>query len=252
MGKVKVAGLIPARYGSTRLPGKALEAILGKPMIQRVYERCLEAAVLDMLCVATDDQRIVQAVEGFGGRAVMTRVDHASGTDRLAEAAETVDAEIIVNIQGDQPFIDPLMIEEAVQPLLDDDTLEMATLMHAIDKPEDLEDTGVVKTVADLDGNALYFSRSLIPYPQKGLPRCVFEHVGLYVYRRDFLMTLSRLEPTPLEEIESLEQVRDYVHGDRLLVIETKCADNAFAGFSVDTREDIERAEAMLHERGLD
>lgn len=252
MTNTQVAGIIPARYASTRLPGKALKPILGKPMIQRVYERCLQARVLDLVCVATDDERIVRAVEAFGGRAVMTSPDHPSGTDRLAEAVQSLDAGIVVNIQGDQPFIDPRMIEEGVQPLLDDPSLEMATLMHAIHKPEDLADTGVVKTVVDLAGNALYFSRSLIPYPQKGAPRNVFEHVGLYVYRRDFLLKLAQLEPTPLEEIESLEQLRVLEHGYRLRVVETACGDNEFSGFSIDTQQDLDRAEAMLRERGLD
>ncbi|NIA16157.1 MAG: 3-deoxy-manno-octulosonate cytidylyltransferase [Nitrospiraceae bacterium] len=248
----RVVGIIPARYGSTRLPGKALATILGRPMIQRVFERSAQSVVLDSVCVATDDRRIVDVVEAFGGHAVMTSPDHPSGTDRLAEAAQTIEADIIVNIQGDQPFIDPIMIDEGVQPLLDDGSLKMATLMHAIHTPEDLADTGVVKTAVNLAGDALYFSRSLIPYPQKGEPRNVFEHVGLYVYRREFLLKLAQLPPTPLEEIESLEQLRVLEHGYRIRVVETQCADNAFSGFSVDTQEDVERAEAMLRERGLD
>lgn len=252
MAKPIVAGMIPARYGSTRLPGKALEPILGKPMVQRVYERCLEASVLDLVCVATDDTRIVDAVEAFGGRAVMTSVDHVSGTDRLAEAVQSIEADVVVNIQGDQPFIDPRMIEEAVRPLLDDAGLPMATLMHPIADPADLQDPGVVKTVVDRHGNALYFSRSLIPYPRNDAPHAVYEHVGLYVYRRDFLVTLSELPPTLLEQVESLEQLRVLEHGYRIRVVESTCPDHAFAGFSIDTPEDLERAEAMLRERGLE
>lgn len=251
MKDVKVAGIIPARWGSTRLPGKPLCAILGKPMIQRVYERCLEARALDVLCVATDDARILEAVEGFGGRAVMTSVDHPSGTDRLAEAVQLLDADIVVNIQGDQPFMDSVMIDEAVQPLLDDDDVQVCTLIHPIEKPEDLADPAVVKTVVDRAGYALYFSRSLIPYPQKDVAHKVYEHVGLYVYRREFLLAVSKLEPTPLEQVESLEQLRWLENGHRIRVIETQCADNAFGGFSVDTPEDVGRAEAMLRERGL-
>ena len=204
--KGKVAGIIPARYASTRLPGKPLCSILGKPMIQRVYERCLAARALDVLIVATDDTRILRAVEGFGGRAVMTSEKHPSGTDRLAEAVQSldggrnpaVDADIVVNIQGDQPFMDPIMIDEAVQPLLDDASVQVCTLIHPISKPEDLADTAVVKTVVDRAGYALYFSRSLIPYPQKNVPHKVYEHVGLYVYRRDFLLAVAKLEPTPV------------------------------------------------------
>ncbi len=251
MDTTTVAGMIPARYGSTRLPGKALAPILGKSMIQRVYERCAQTEVLDRVYVATDDERIVRAVEGFGGKAIMTSTDHASGTDRLAEAVQSVDADVVVNIQGDQPFIDPVMIEEATRPLLDDPSLEMATLMHPISKPEDLADPGVVKVVVDRAGLALYFSRSLIPYPHKDVPHSVYEHVGLYVYRRGFLLEVAGLAPTLLEQVESLEQLRWMEHGHRIRVVETRCADNAFSGFSVDTPEDLARAEAMLRERGL-
>jgi len=246
-----VAGIIPARYGSTRLPGKALKTILGKPMIQRVYERALLARGLNSVSVATDDERIARLVASFGGWAVMTSPGHPSGTDRLAEAARAMDAEIVVNIQGDQPFLDPGMIDEALQPLLDDPALPMATLMHPVHRPEDLQDPAVVKVVVDFAGNALYFSRSLIPFPRQAVPHTVYEHVGLYVYRRDFLLKLAQLPPTPLEKIESLEQLRVLEHGFRLRVIQTKCHDHAFSGFSVDTQEDLVRAEAMLREREL-
>lgn len=248
----KVIGLIPARYASTRLPGKPLCNILGKSMVQRVYERCLEARVLDALYVATDDARIAQAVEACGGLALLTSPDHPSGTDRIAEAVRQIDGDIIVNIQGDQPFIDPVMIEEAVQPLIDDPQTHMSTLMHPVAKPEELQDPGVVKVVVDRAGYALYFSRSLIPYPHKAIPHTVYEHVGLYVYRRDLLLELTQLPPTLLEEVESLEQLRVLEHGYRIKVIETHCADHAFSGFSVDTEEDLRRAENMIRERGLE
>lgn len=247
--KPKVVGIIPARYASTRLPGKALKLILGKPMVQRVYERASLARGLSAVCVATDDERIARVVESFGGKAVMTSPDHPSGTDRLAEATRALEADIVVNIQGDQPFLDPVMIDEAVQPLLDDPALPMATLMHPVHRQEDLHDPAVVKVVVDLAGNALYFSRSLIPYPRQAVPHPVQEHVGLYVYRRDFLQKLAQLPPTPLEKIESLEQLRVLEHGFRLRVIETKCRDHVFSGFSVDTEQDLVRAEAMLRER---
>jgi 3-deoxy-manno-octulosonate cytidylyltransferase (CMP-KDO synthetase) len=250
--KPQVVGMIPARYASTRLPGKALRMIRGKPMIQRVYERCSHTAAIDALYVATDDERIAEVVRGFGGRVMMTAPHHPSGTDRLAEAVQSLTADIVVNIQGDQPFLDTGMIVEAVQPLLDDPTLEMSTLMHPIAREEDLSDPAVVKVVTDLAGNALYFSRSLLPYPRQKLAHPVFEHVGLYVYRRDFLLKLAQLPPTPLEQIESLEQLRVLEHGHHLRVLETKCRDNAFSGFSVDTEADLARAEAMLVERGLD
>jgi 3-deoxy-manno-octulosonate cytidylyltransferase (CMP-KDO synthetase) len=247
----KVVGIIPARYASSRLPGKAIRPILGKPMIQRVLERSWLAHRLDAVWVATDDERIARVVEAVGGRVVMTSPHHPSGTDRLAEAVAKIDAEIVVNLQGDQPFLDPEMVEEAVQVLLDDPSLPMSTLMHAIDRPEDLGDPAVVKVVVDLAGNALYFSRSLIPYSQQQLAHRVFEHVGLYVYRRDFLLTLAGLAPTPLERIESLEQLRVLEHGYKLRVVETRTQDHDFTGFSVDTEADVERAEQMLRERAL-
>lgn len=247
----RVIGIIPARYGSTRLPGKALQLILGKPMIQRVLERCSAARQLESVWVATDDQRIVRAVEAVGGKALMTSPHHPSGTDRLAEAVSKMEADIVVNLQGDQPFLDAQMIDEAVQPLLEDSSLPMATLMHAVARPEDFGNPSVVKVVVDRAGNALYFSRSLIPYPRQNLPHRVFEHVGLYVYRRDFLLTLAKLAPTPLEQIESLEQLRVLEHGYKLRVVETHVADHEFAGFSVDTAEDVVRAEQMLRERGM-
>lgn len=253
----KVAGLIPARYSSTRLPGKVLAPILGKSMIQRVYERALKAEILDVVLIGADDERVVEAVRAFGGRVVLTSPDHTSGTDRLAEMVQqpdsgVADADIVVNIQGDQPFMDPRMIEEAVQPLLDDPELPMATLKHRVTKPEDLEDPAVVKVVVDHQDNALYFSRSRIPNPCKDVPHPVFEHVGLYVYRRDFLVEWSQLAPTLLEQVESLEQLRVLEHGYRIKVLETGTADHEFGGFSVDTPEDLGRAEAMLRERGLE
>lgn len=251
MKKSKIIGIIPARYASTRLPGKALAPILGKPMVLHVLERGRGASVLDEVWVATDDQRIRAAVEEGGGRAIMTSAQHPSGTDRLAEAAHTLSADIIVNIQGDQPFLDPQMIDEAVRPLLDEPALPMATLMHPLSRDEDLANPNVVKVVVDRQGNALYFSRSLIPYPRQQVAHVVYEHVGLYVYRRDFLLTLAKLPPTTLEQVESLEQLRVLEHGYRLRVVETKTADHAFSGFSVDTPEDLQRAEQMLRDRQL-
>ncbi len=251
MKKSKIIGIIPARYASTRLPGKALAPILGKPMVLHVLERGRGASVLDEVWVATDDQRIRAAVEEGGGRAIMTSAQHPSGTDRLAEVAHTLSADIIVNIQGDQPFLDPRMIDEAVRPLLDEPALPMATLMHPLSRDEDLANPNVVKVVVDRQGNALYFSRSLIPYPRQQVAHVVYEHVGLYVYRRDFLLTLAKLPPTTLEQVESLEQLRVLEHGYRLRVVETKTADHAFSGFSVDTPEDLQRAEQMLRDRQL-
>ncbi len=248
---MKVIGMIPARYASTRMPGKPLAKILGKSMIQRVYEQSVRASVVDDVWVATDDERIKLAVETFGGNAVMTSPRCVSGTDRLAEAAGIIGGDIIVNIQGDQPFIDPRMIDETVQPLLDDSHLNMATLIHPIHSQEALHDPGVVKAVIDLGGNALYFSRSLIPAPHNDIAHTAYEHVGLYVYRRDFLNTLASLPQTLLEQVEGLEQLRVIEHGYRIRCIITACEDNELSGFSIDTPEDVLRGEAMLKEREM-
>ncbi len=249
MSDVRIVGLIPARYASSRLPGKPLALIAGVSMIQRVYERCLAAKLLQSVCVATDDTRIADEVESFGGRVVMTRADHPSGTDRVAEAARQVDADIIVNIQGDQPFMAASMIDEAVTPLLKKQAAEVSTLMFPIANEDDLRNPGVVKVVTDLSGKALYFSRSLIPYPRESVPHNVFEHVGLYVYSKETLLRLTRLPATTLEKVESLEQLRWLEHGLRIQVTESTVPDKAFHGFSVDTHEDIKRAEQMLRER---
>ncbi|MCC6697460.1 MAG: 3-deoxy-manno-octulosonate cytidylyltransferase [Candidatus Hydrogenedentes bacterium] len=246
-----VAGIIPARYGSTRLPGKPLALIAGKPMIQRVYERCMESAVLASVCVATDDQRVIDAVRGFGGQAVLTRRDHPSGTDRIAEVVRTLDADIIVNIQGDQPFIDPAMIDEVVGPLMADSSVNISTLMYRITSEEDLANPSVVKVVVDLYGNALYFSRSLIPYPREAINHAVYEHVGTYAYRRETLLQLAMLPSTTLERAESLEQLRWLEHGLRVRVVESLIPDRGFSGFSVDTPEDLARAGNMVLERAV-
>ncbi len=252
---MKVVAMIPARYASSRMPGKPLAPILGKSMIQRVFEQTSRARSVDEVWVATDDERIRGAVEAFGGKAVMTSPDCASGTDRLAQAAETTgghSSDIIVNVQGDQPFIDPVMIDESVQPLLDDPDLPMATLIHPIHRAEDLADPGVVKTVVDVQGNGMYFSRSLIPAPHNDVAHQVYEHVGLYVYRRDFLATLAGLPQTLLERVEGLEQLRVIEHGYKLRCVVTASKDSELSGFSIDTPDDIKRGEAMLKERGLE
>ncbi len=249
MQDIHVAGVIPARFASSRCPGKPLALIGGKSMIQRVYEQCGKSELLHTVFVATDDMRIAEAVRAFGGQAVMTRADHPSGTDRVAEAASKLETDIIVNIQGDQPFIAPSMLDEAVAALLKEGDAAISTLMFPITHEEDLRNPSVVKVVADLTGKALYFSRSLIPYPREAVPHNVFEHVGLYVYRKDTLLQLTRLPATTLEKVESLEQLRWLEHGFRIQVTESAVPDKAFHGFSVDTQEDIERAEQMLRER---
>jgi 3-deoxy-manno-octulosonate cytidylyltransferase (CMP-KDO synthetase) len=234
------------------MPGKPLAPILGKSMIERVYRQTLRADSVDEVWVATDDPRIVDEVARFGGRSALTSPACPSGTDRLAEAARQIEADLVVNVQGDQPFIDPRMIDEAVKPLLDEPELPMATLIHPIHKAADLQDPGVVKAVVDLHGNGLYFSRSLIPAPHNDIDHPVYEHVGLYVYRRDFLFTLASLPQTLLEQVEGLEQLRVIEHGYRLRCVVTQCEDSELSGFSIDTPNDVRRAEAMLRQRGME
>jgi 3-deoxy-manno-octulosonate cytidylyltransferase (CMP-KDO synthetase) len=240
---MKAVGIIPARYHSTRLEGKPLVDIEGQPMIQRVYENVMKADVLDNVLVATDDQRIIEAVERFGGKAVMTSKDHTTGTDRIAEVAKDVDARVVINVQGDEPFISPTMINEVAAPLLENQDIPMCTLMHEITE-EDFRNPNVVKVVTDLSGFALYFSRSLIPFPRYKEGHHAFEHIGIYGYQKDFLLKLTRLAPTPLEKTEALEQLRVIENGFKIKVISTTAQD--YIPLSIDTQEDLERARALI------
>jgi 3-deoxy-manno-octulosonate cytidylyltransferase (CMP-KDO synthetase) len=239
----KVIGVIPARYGSTRLPGKILAPIAGKPMIQWVYEQAAKSNLLQELFVAADDERVMACVQGFGGKAVLTGQQHKSGTDRIAEAVHAMNVDVVVNIQGDQPMLDPRMIDEAVQPMIDHAEIQMATLMTPI-LPQDYHDPSVVKVVVDENGYALYFSRSLIPYPRNDQDLRVFEHVGLYVYRKDFLLKISQLPQGYLEKIELLEQLRVLEKGYKIYVSETHCP--SASGVSVDTPEDLIKVENLI------
>lgn len=237
---MKVVAILPARFASTRFPGKPLVDIAGKPMIQHVYERTSLTASVDRVIVATDDQRIFDAVEAFGGEAQMTRDDHPSGTDRLAEVAARIDADLIVNVQGDEPLIDPEMIDAAIAPLLEDPAIVMGTLKTRLDDSGEYANPNVVKVVTDRDGFALYFSRAAIPHGRDlaagSVPDRVFKHIGLYVYRRDFLLRYPSLPETPLEQLEKLEQLRALEHGYRIRVVET---DRQSIG--VDTPEDVDK-----------
>lgn len=238
-----VVGVIPARYASSRFPGKALADIAGKPMIQWVYERASQARCLQRLLVATDDERIAQAVRRFGGEVVMTSPEHPSGTDRLAEAVRDVPCDVVVNVQGDEPLIDPRAIEQAVQPLLEDATMVMSTLATPITSEDVWRDPNVVKVVTDANGFALYFSRSSIPYHRDGTPPLnALHHIGLYVYRRDFLLRFAALSPTPLEQLERLEQLRVLENGGRIKVVVTD-----YTAIGVDTAEDLEKVKAQLN-----
>ncbi len=230
-------GIIPARFDSTRLRGKPLADINGKPMVQHVYENTIKSSILDDAIIATDDESIKEAVENFGGKAILTSKDHLTGTDRISEVAEDLDVQVVVNIQCDEPFIKPGMIDEVVNPLIEDRDVPMCTLMHEIDK-KDFHNPNVVKVVTDASGFALYFSRSLIPYPRHEEGHRAFEHIGIYSYQKPFLLTFSQLKPTPLERSEGLEQLRALENGFKIKVTLTK----DYIPLSVDTQEDLERA----------
>ena len=247
---MKAMGVIPARYGSTRLPGKSLVPICGKPLVQWVYERARQAARLDRLVVATDDQRIVDAVTSFGGESVMTRADHPSGTDRIAEAVTGFDVDVVINIQGDEPLIDPGLIDQLAGELIDDTSWDMVTAVCPIRDAADLDNPAVVKAVWAADGRALYFSRSLIPHPRDAhdIPADFhhWRHIGIYGYRRAFLHELVRRPPCLLERVEKLEQLRALDIGGKIKIVTTDDA-----GLGVDTPADVAKAEAALRAAGL-
>jgi len=211
--------VIPARFDSQRFPGKILADKTGKPLIQHVYERTRQAKLINRIVIAADDERIIRAVKAFGGEAVMTRRDHPNGTSRIAEAAAGIQAPIIVNVQGDEPEIEPVLIDQAIQTLLDRADCPVATLASPFARHEDPANPNIVKVVVDQCGRALYFSRSLIPFDRDG-DRTIapLKHVGLYVYRREFLPTYVALAPTPLERSEKLEQLRVLEHGYKIAV----------------------------------
>ena len=231
---MKIICVIPARYASTRLPGKPLKDICGKPMICRVYDRaCLAKNISDVI-VATDDERIFQAVEKNSGRAMMTRADHKTGTDRLAEVAEKIsDADVVINVQGDEPLIEPALIEELAKQF-EDENLQMATVATELSDEDEMKNPNNVKVVIDKNNNALYFSRSLIPYPRNEGKSKVYKHIGIYAYRRNFLLNYAKMQPTELEQAESLEQLRALENGYKIRVIKSNCK---FVG--VDTEEDL-------------
>jgi 3-deoxy-manno-octulosonate cytidylyltransferase (CMP-KDO synthetase) len=241
----KIIAFIPARYPSTRFPGKPLALISGKPLIQHVYERAQACPELDETYVATDDQRIYTCVEGFGGRAIMTAEDHQSGTDRIAEAAERLNVgphDIVVNIQGDQPLFQPSMLADLIRPLNEDRTIPMSTLMYGIEEDREIQDPNNVKVVVDTNGYALYFSRLPIPFVRDKASRThYYKHLGMYAYRKKFLLTFTKLPYGRLEGVEKLEQLRALEHGFKIKVIETP-----FDSIEVDVPEDVVAVERQL------
>jgi len=249
-----IIAVIPARYNSTRFPGKALVPIKGKPMIQWVYERTRQSRMIHRVIVATDDERIAAVVAGFGGEAVMTSPDHATGTDRIAEVARAIDCELIVNVQGDEPLIKAAMIDQAVEPLASDSSIPMGTLCKKIGSAPEAFDPNVVKVVFDRRGFALYFSRAPIPWNRDHwagkasfvdltLDGPMYKHIGLYVYRRDFLLNYAGLPQTPLENTEKLEQLRALEYGHRIKVAVTE-----HESFGVDIPDDLGKILRQLEE----
>jgi 3-deoxy-manno-octulosonate cytidylyltransferase (CMP-KDO synthetase) len=238
----KILGVIPARFASTRFPGKVLAHIAGKTMLQHVYERASLSAYLTSTLIATDDDRVYSAARSFGARVRMTRSDHLSGTDRAAEVASAENAEIIVNIQGDEPLIDPAAIDAAILPLVHEPELVMGTLKKRIEDPREITDPNVVKVVTNGAGDAIYFSRCPIPFErEKSGTTPYFKHIGLYVYQREFLLAYSALPVGPLETAERLEQLRALENGYRIRVVETE-----YESLGVDTPEDLQRVSQLF------
>ena len=237
--KSRTVAVIPARYASSRFPGKPLAVLCGKPMIQHVYERVRKTPGLDDVLVATDDGRIEAAVQSFGGKCVMTG-ECRTGTDRVCQAVRNIDAEVVLNVQGDEPLIEPECLGQLLEVFSDPD-VEMATLRRALGEGEDC-DPNVVKLVCALNGDALYFSRSAIPFP-RGPVSARFAHVGVYAYRKSFLQALNAMPSTPLELAESLEQLRVLENGHRIRTVLT-----VHQSIGVDTPEDLKHAEARLRQ----
>lgn len=244
---MKAIGVIPARFASTRFPGKVLAELNGRPLIQHVYEEALKASSLQDLLVATDEEKVVKAVEDFGGQALLTAKEHKSGTDRLREVVNSIDAKIVVNIQADEPLIHFSMIDRLVNCLSEDTDVPMATLIHRIEDVHELDNPNVVKVVKDKNDFALYFSRSLIPHSHLPvfISRSLFlyKHLGIYAYTKDFLFTFTNLPVRELERAEQLEQLRALENGYKIKVIETD-----INTIGVDTPEDLERVKQRMQE----
>ncbi|MFH1782206.1 MAG: 3-deoxy-manno-octulosonate cytidylyltransferase [Candidatus Omnitrophota bacterium] len=241
---MNVIGIIPARYASTRFEGKLLAELCKKPVIQHVWENAKKSKSIDELIIATDDKRIYDVCKGFGAKVSYTSKAHKSGSDRLTEIVASIDTKVVVNIQADEPFIHPTMIDEVVDPILKDSSIDMTTLCHKIKNKEELLDPNVVKVVMNRAGFAMYFSRSPIPYDRSNSLKAsgYYKHVGLYAYTRDFLFTFKSLPQSRMEKIEKLEQLRVIENGYRIKVSETK-----FDTVGIDTPEDLQRANELIN-----
>lgn len=244
--KPRVLGVVPARYASTRFPGKIIASLAGKPLVLHAYERAKRAHLIDDVIIAADDERVRDVIVPFGARVVMTRPEHPTGTDRIAEAVAGEDADIIVNVQGDEALIDPATIDAAIAPLLECPEIMMSTARRRILDPGLVGNPNIVKVICDQRGRAIYFSRSVIPHIRDesdwaAAKECYWQHIGLYVYRREFLLRFAGLPQTPLERLEKLEQLRAVEHGFPIAVIDTE-----YDGRGVDVPEDLEWAQGQL------
>ena len=245
---MKIVGVIPARMGSSRFPGKPLAPILGRPMIEHVYRRTALCRTLEAVYVATCDNEIRSAVEAFGGKAIMTSPEHQRASDRVAEATQRLDADIVVMVQGDEPMTMPEMVDQAVAPMLDDSLVQCVNLVKRIEIEEEFLNPNTIKVVMDREGNALYFSREPIPARQKlGFDKLpVFKQVCIIPFRRDFLLTYASLKPTPLEEAESIDMLRLLEHGFKVRLVET-----GYDTHAVDTPADLELVESLMRDDPL-
>jgi 3-deoxy-manno-octulosonate cytidylyltransferase (CMP-KDO synthetase) len=248
---VTVIGVIPSRYASVRLPAKPLVNLCGKTMVQRVYEQAMKAKLLTQVVVATDNDEIVRVVKSFGGEVKLTSPELRSGSDRVAAVVREVDAEIVVNIQGDEPLIEPEMINQAIRPLIQDSTIQVGTLVRKIESADELLNPNIVKVVLDENNFALYFSRSPIPYHRESATmdewhkrHQYYKHIGLYVFRREFLLEYSSWQESKLEQAERLEQLRIMEHGIRI-----KAAITEFDSVPIDTAEDAERVRSIIKQK---
>lgn len=238
---MRIAAIIPARYASTRFPGKPLVPILGIPMIERVYRNVSQSKSIHDVWVATDDPRIEEVVFGFGGKCIMTSKDHQTGSDRLAEAAEKLDVDLVVNVQGDEPLIRGEALDPLIELFFQDGSLQMATLKSKISDPEEIHNPNVVKVITNKFDEAIYFSRNPIPYNRDGRNVEYYKHIGVYAYTRDFLLKFVSMPQTELELAESLEQLRALENGIKIKVAETN-----IKPIGVDTPQDISKVEAFL------
>lgn len=249
MSKPRVVAIIPARFASTRYPGKVIAPLQGHPLVYHTWQQATQATLVSRVIVATDAAEVMAALADYPIEVIMTRGDHATGTDRIAEVAATLEADIVVNVQGDEPLIEPAAIDAVIQPLMEDLSLQMVTARRRITDRKAIDDPNVVKVICDGRDRALYFSRLPIPYVRDDSDRaaamdCYWQHIGLYVYRRDFLLAYTQLSQTPLEKLEKLEQLRALEHGHEIAVIETN-----YEVIGVDVPSDLDDVSALLQRR---